>query len=357
LKKNSFFRIFFVLLQSQTMKKELFYYNLATWYETNHRILPWRETQDPYCIWISEIILQQTRVEQGLEYYLRFIDRFPTVQALATAHEDEVLRLWQGLGYYSRARNIHKAAQQITHHPSPITHSFPNSYDELRKLPGVGDYTAGAIASFAYNLPHPALDGNVYRVLARLTNSDIAFDTTQGKKYFHQIAEDLLDRNNARLFNSAIMEFGALYCVPQNPDCVHCPLQVYCEAYAHHTVEMLPVRKPRPKIKDRYLIYTIYLKDKLTLIHQRQDNDIWKHLWEFPLVETSAEDYAKTSAPAMMEFTHQLSHQRLHARFLICPVQQLPALTECKAVTWSELDDYAFSRLSLRAIEQIDATL
>jgi len=339
------------------MKKELFYHDLATWYEANHRILPWRDTADPYCIWISEIILQQTRVDQGLEYYLRFINRFPAVSDLAQAHEDEVLRLWQGLGYYSRARNLHKAAQQITHHPSPITHSFPNSYDELRQLPGVGDYTAGAIASFAYNLPYPALDGNVYRVLARLTNSDIAFDTTQGKKYFHQIAEDLLDRHNPRLFNSAIMEFGALYCVPQNPDCEHCPLQVYCQAYHHHTVDILPVRKPRPKIKDRYLLYSIYLSQGYTLIHQRQSKDIWQHLWEFPLVETDADSYASTTSPAMLEFTHQLSHQRLHARFFIHQTQQLPALTECKAVYWGDLDDYAFSRLSLRAIEQMDSVL
>jgi len=337
------------------MKKELFYIDLATWYESNHRILPWRETQDPYCIWISEIILQQTRVDQGLEYYLRFIDRFPTVESLATASEDEVLRMWQGLGYYSRARNIYKAAQQIRNQQSAINNSFPHSYEELRKLPGVGDYTAGAIASFAYNLPHPALDGNVYRVLARLTNTDIAFDTTQGKKYFHHIAEDLLDRQNARLFNSAIMEFGALYCVPQNPDCQHCPLQVYCEAYSHHTVDLLPVRKPRSKVKDRYLIYTIYLHDGRTLIHQRQNNDIWKHLWEFPLVETDAENYVKASTPAMMEFTHQLSHQRLHARFLVHPTKNLPAIQNCKEVSWSDLDDYAFSRLSLRAIEKMDA--
>jgi len=338
------------------MKKELFYHDLATWYEVNHRILPWRETTDPYRIWISEIILQQTRVDQGMAYYMRFIDRFPTVETLATAEEDDVLRLWQGLGYYSRARNLHKAAQQICK-LQPINCNFPNSYEELRKLPGVGDYTAGAIASFAYNLPHPALDGNVYRVLSRLTNSDIAFDTTQGKKYFHQIAEDLLDRKNARLFNSAIMEFGALYCVPQNPDCAHCPLQVYCEAYHHHTVDILPVRKPRPKIKDRYLLYSIYLSQGHTLIHQRQGNDIWKHLWEFPLVETDVENYTKTTAPAVLEFTHQLSHQRLHARFLILKTQQLPALDECKAVYWGDLDDYAFSRLSLRAIEQMDDVL
>jgi len=345
------------------MKNELFHYNLATWYESNHRILPWRETQNPYYIWISEIILQQTRVEQGLEYYLRFIDRFPTIEALAAAHEDDVLRLWQGLGYYSRARNLHKAAQQIMQNAECTMHNaqctmhnveFPRTYEELRKLPGVGDYTAGAIASFAYNMPYPALDGNVYRVLARLTNSNIAFDTSQGKKYFHQIAENLLDRHNPRLFNSAIMEFGALYCVPQHPDCSHCPLQVYCEAFKHHTVDLLPVRKPRPKVRDRYFLYTIYLNKEHTLIHQRQDNDIWKHLWEFPLQETNKAEFQQTTAPAMMEFTHQLSHQRLHARFLVMHTQNLPTIKDCKEVSWSDLDDFAFSRLSLRAIEQID---
>lgn len=340
------------------MKKELFYYDLATWYESNHRILPWRETTNPYHIWISEIILQQTRVEQGLEYYLRFIHRFPTVETLAAAQEDEVLRLWQGLGYYSRARNLHKAAQQIVYNAQcTMRHAdFPHTYEALRQLPGVGDYTAGAIASFAYNLPHPALDGNVYRVLARLTNSDVAFDTTSGKKYFHQIAEDLLDRHNPRLFNSAIMEFGALYCVPQHPDCAHCPLQVYCQAFTHNTVDLLPVRKPRPKIKDRYLIYSIYLCGNRTLIHQRQDKDIWKHLWEFPLQETDVDGYTTNSASAIMEFTHQLSHQRLHARFLVSKVKNLPTLVECKEISWSELDDYAFSRLCLKAIEKIDAT-
>lgn len=330
------------------MKKDVFYNTLANWFAHNGRNLPWRETQDPYRIWISEIILQQTRVDQGLAYYLRFIDRFPDVRSLAAAEEDEVLRLWQGLGYYSRARNIHKASRLVANH-------FPETYDELRQMPGVGDYTAGAIAAFAYNLPHPALDGNVYRVLARLTNSDIAFDTTAGKTYFHRIAEELLDRQHPRLFNSAIMEFGALYCVPQHPDCDHCPLQVFCEAYRHGTVDMLPVRKARPKIKDRYLLYTVYLQKSgetlLTLIHQRQGNDIWKHLWEFPLAEQQ-QPFGECKEPHI-DLTHILSHQRLHARFMIQKVHSLPLLPQHQAVRLCELDDYALSRLTLKALEII----
>ncbi|MCQ2310909.1 MAG: A/G-specific adenine glycosylase [Paludibacteraceae bacterium] len=325
------------------MKKDLFYRLLSRWYESNRRILPWRETTDPYKIWISEIILQQTRVEQGLDYYLRFVERFPDLHSLATASEDDVLRLWQGLGYYSRARNIHKAARQLT--------AMPTDYNGLRQMPGVGDYTAGAIAAFAYNLPHPALDGNVYRVLARLTDSDIPFDTSQGKRYFHTIAEEWLDRSQPRLFNSAIMEFGALYCVPQNPDCEHCPLQVFCMAYSRNTVAFLPVRKPRPQIKDRYLIYTIYVCNRNTIIHRRSGNDIWKHLWEFPLEEVGKEAYTLRKSP--IELTHQLSHQRLHARFIIKQVQELPSVEDCITVSMADLDDYAFSRLTLRALEQL----
>ena len=236
--------------------KKLIHNQLYRWYAQNKRELPWRETTNAYFIWISEIILQQTRVEQGLPYYLRFIDRFPDLSTLANASEDEVLRYWQGLGYYSRARNLHKAAQQLI---SNGQNSFPTDFESIRALPGIGDYTAGAIAAFAYNSPYPALDGNVYRVLSRLTNCSIPFDTTAGKKHFHNVAGNMMDTHNARLFNSAIMELGALQCVPQMPDCGVCPLAAVCMAKAHNTVDLLPVRKPRPQLKDRYLQYDIYL--------------------------------------------------------------------------------------------------
>ena len=369
------------------MNKGLLYKELEDWYEKNHRILPWRETDDPYKIWISEIILQQTRVAQGMEYYHRLITRFPDIQSLADAAEDEVLLYWQGLGYYSRARNMHKAAQLMKNHE--IFHQAMRRlgdeairllgdkakgekegdeairrkvkgeeiFSALKSMPGVGDYTAGAIASFAFDLPYPALDGNVYRVLSRLYDCEIAFDTTQGKKHFRKLAEELLDRERPRLFNSAIMELGALHCVPTAPDCHTCPLNTWCKALANNTVELLPVRKPRPKVRDRYLEYTIYITpEKTTLIHQRKGNDIWKHLYEFPVqeIDRCAVDRTKGAVDRcaeVLELTHVLSHQKLHARFVIKNVPELPEIPDTLVVSLSDLDNYAFSRLTLKAIE------
>ncbi len=378
------------------MNYKLLHNALIEWYEINHRVLPWRETDDPYKIWISEIILQQTRVAQGMEYYMRLVERFPDIQSLADAEEDEVLLYWQGLGYYSRARNLHKAAQLMKNHEMFHQAKGDKEGDEairlktrgeeifaaLKSMPGVGDYTAGAIASFAFDLPYPALDGNVYRVLSRLYDCEIAFDTTEGKKHFRKLAEDLLDREHPRLFNSAIMELGALHCVPTAPDCSTCPLNTWCKALAHNTVELLPVRKPRPKVRDRYLEYTIYVTpEKTTLIHQRKGNDIWKHLWEF--VETTSVDSLKndnidnlrpnqhprapkgdnstqnyttvhhSTQPQAINLTHVLSHQKLHARFVIKNVSELPEIPDTLVVKLSDLDNYAFSRLTLNAIEKL----
>ena len=388
------------------MNKELLHNELIEWYELNKRILPWRETDDPYKIWISEIILQQTRVAQGMEYYMRLVERFPDIQSLAEAEEDEVLLYWQGLGYYSRARNLHKAAQLMREHEifrlnndnidniarqstpcraqSNISKPLNSEqiFAALKSMPGVGDYTAGAIASFAFDLPYPALDGNVYRVLARLYDCEIAFDTTQGKKHFRKLAEELLDRERPRLFNSAIMELGALHCVPTAPDCSTCPINTWCKALANNTVELLPVRKPRPKVRDRYLEYTIYISpDNKTLIHQRKGNDIWKHLWEF--VETTSVDSLKndnidnlhpnqhpralkgdnstqhyttlyhSTQPQAINLTHVLSHQKLHARFIIKNVSELPEIPDTLVVKLSDLDNYAFSRLTLNAMEKL----
>ncbi len=343
----------------------LFYTSLYRWYDVHHRVLPWRETDDPYKIWLSEVILQQTRVSQGMDYYHRFVDAFPTVADLAAADEDEVLRLWQGLGYYSRARNLNKAAKLVAERYQPSMAdqpAFPATFDELRALPGVGDYTAGAIASFAYDLPYPALDGNVYRVLARLSDCEIPFDTSAGKRHFHQLAQELLDREHPRLFNSAIMEFGALHCLPAAPDCEACPLQVFCSAYSAGTVSLLPVRKPRPKLRDRWFAYTICITPtRATLIRQRTDKDIWHHLYEFPLTElpTEAEwqSFSPSSGSEAVSFTHILSHQRLHARFFIVPVNSLPTLPDSLAVTWEDLDRYALSRLTLKALEAIHQSI
>ena len=361
-----------------TLYSQNFYRLLYAWYDANHRVLPWRETDNPYYIWLSEVILQQTRVVQGMEYYHRFVRTYPTIDLLAAADEDEVLRLWQGLGYYSRARNLHKAAKMIVEsqtaaltddraptadrrQQSPIL--FPQTFAELRALPGVGEYTAGAIASFAYDQPYPALDGNVYRVLARLFDCEIPFDTSSGKKHFHQLAEELLDREHPRQFNSAIMEFGALHCLPVSPDCANCPLQQYCRAFAAGTAELLPVRKPRPTLRDRFFTYNIYITPaRTTLIRQRTDKDIWHHLYEFPLTEhpTEAEWLNDTPQPSKTQtakplptITHILSHQRLHVHFYLVATGELPDIPGTIAVKWEDLDDYALSRLTLKALESV----
>lgn len=355
--------------------KSPFHRALYRWYEQNQRILPWRETQDPYRIWISEIILQQTRVVQGTAYYLRFVERFPDTETLAQAAEDDVLRYWQGLGYYSRARNLHKAAKTIV---AQGWLPFPKSFNEIRQLPGIGDYTAGAIASFAYNAPYPAMDGNVYRVVARLFDCDVPFDTNAGKKHFHTLLHTVFDTDNARLFNSAIMEFGALYCTPslttadgnENSACERCPIGVYCVANINGTAALLPIRKARPALKERYLNYYIYVSYKeekvYTLLHRRTEKDIWQHLYEFPLEEANhllskEEVKAQTDIVPALTFDtlHVLSHQRLHTRFFVLQTdtlsnqQNLPALQGAFELPISEIDQYALSRLTLKALEQL----
>ena len=348
------------------MRNSLFYSHLYRWYDSHHRILPWRETEDPYCIWLSEVILQQTRVAQGLDYYLRFVSRWPTVEALAAADEAEVLREWQGLGYYSRARNLHKAAKRIVEESRVKSQEsrvvFPQTFDELRALPGIGDYTAGAIASFAYDMPYPAMDGNVYRVVARMLDIDEPFDTTAGKKLFRGHIEQLLDREHPRQFNSAIMEFGALQCTPVLGDnCLSCPLQAQCMAYAHGTAELLPVRKPRPEVRDRWFTYHIYLSTDLYTLIQRRENpkDIWYHLYEFPCEEhegvQNTEYRIQTELP--FSLTHVLSHQRLHARTTIHKVQKMPDIPGTICIRWEELNDYALSRLMLRVVDTVRSTL
>ena len=310
-------------------------------------MLPWRETTDPYRIWLSEVILQQTRVQQGMDYYLRFVARFPDVRTLAEASEDEVLLYWQGLGYYSRARNLHKAAKMVVEQG---WEPFPKTFEQVRSLPGIGEYTAGAIMSFAYDAPYPAADGNVYRVLSRLFDCDEPFDTTAGKKIFRQYAWDLLDTQHPRIHNSALMEFGALYCTPTGMDCEHCPLSANCLASKHGTASLLPVRKPRPTLRDRYFHYTVYrTADGMTLLHQRTEKDIWQHLYEFPIEESNE----PTKNRVDFQTTHILSHQRLHVTFAIKEVETLPNLAGCVPTQWNELQNYALSRLTLKFLDYI----
>jgi A/G-specific adenine glycosylase len=256
---------------------------LVAWYEANRRDLPWRETRDPYLIWISEIILQQTRVAQGLDYYHRFIERFPNVSSLAGADEDEVMKYWQGLGYYSRARNLHAAAREVVQR---FGGCFPTTYDDVRSLKGVGDYTAAAICSFAFRLPHATVDGNVYRVLSRHFGVETPVDSGEGKRYFADLARELMVTRRPDLYNQAMMEFGALQCVPRAPACDSCPLRDRCIALATRRVDSLPVKRGKPTVKPRYFNYLCIRSGGMTLLSKRVAKDIWQNLYEFPLIET-----------------------------------------------------------------------
>ena len=302
--------------------------SLIVWYNENKRELPWRNTKDPYRIWISEIILQQTRVAQGYDYYLRFIERFPDVVTLAGADEDEVMKYWQGLGYYSRARNLHAAARSIVEKGN-----FPTDYPDVLALKGVGAYTAAAICSFAYGLPHAVVDGNVYRVLSRWLGIDTPIDSTEGKKLFSEAAHELLDKENPGLYNQAIMDFGALQCTPSSPDCLSCPLADSCIALQQGTVDSLPVKQHKTKVSNRYFNYIYVRMGEHTFIGKRKGNDIWKNLYELPLIETD-EDFSEKDEELFGKIQklfgkahglsirlvrrgvkHVLSHRVIHANF------------------------------------------
>jgi len=265
--------------------KQFFRENLFAWFAQNHRPLPWKGEQDPYKIWLSEIILQQTRVEQGLPYYHRFVEKYPDVQALADAPEDEVLKLWEGLGYYSRARNLHTTAKLIA---NDLGGKFPDKYEDIRALKGVGDYTAAAIASFAFNLPHAVLDGNVYRVLARFFGIETPTDTPAAKKEFAALAQALLDRAHPGDFNQALMDFGATHCTPQQPKCPACPLRPQCLALERNKVAELPLKSKVLTKKDRFFVYLVADFRGDTFVQKRAGKDIWQNLWEFPMLELSA---------------------------------------------------------------------
>lgn len=307
------------------MTKEFFSRHIIDWYNSNQRELPWRKTRDPYKIWLSEIILQQTRVVQGLPYYSAFIDAYPTVESLARASEKKILRLWQGLGYYSRARNLHKCAKEIVKKFNGI---FPNSFNELKELPGIGPYTAAAVASIAYKEGVAVVDGNVFRVLARVYGIEKDIASVQGKKYFFSLANELIDKTQPDLFNQAMMEFGALHCLPKNPKCAACIFSKNCEANQRNIQNLLPVKSKKQKIKARYLNYfVIHSKNKI-LMRQRNEKDIWKGLYDFYLIETRRSVKPETLIErerlltnssilkASGSFTHILSHQKLKVKFI-----------------------------------------
>ena len=260
------------------MKINLFAPKLIDWYHHQRRNLPWRHTRDPYFIWLSEVILQQTRVAQGLPYYQQFTEAYPTVFDLAAAPEQEIMRLWQGLGYYSRARNLSQTAQFIVQEQNG---QFPDSYHKLLKLKGIGPYTAAAIASFAYDEAVAVVDGNVYRVLARVFGLATDITSTEGKKQFAQLANELLDVSQPATYNQAIMEFGALQCTPVSPDCLLCPFQANCVANATGQIAKLPVKTKKTKVRERFFNYFVIIKNQEIALKQRTDRDIWQQLYDF----------------------------------------------------------------------------
>ena len=331
---------------------------LINWFAKNRRDLPWRHSPSPYQVWLSEIILQQTRVNQGWDYYLRFIERWPTVADLAQASEEEVLKMWQGLGYYSRARNLHHCAQQVV---NEYGGQFPADF----QLKGIGDYTAAAIASIAFNLPHAVVDGNVYRVLSRLYDIDTPININEGQTLFAQLANELLNREQPGLHNQAMMEFGALHCTPKNPNCLLCPLQAQCLAFAHQTVMQRPVKLPKVKVTTRYFNYLVIRINGSLYLHKRSDNDIWKNLYDFPCIEsgtpmTVEEVVASEKFIQLIEekpfsitkvspvYTHKLTHRTLLAQFIEIKLEQKLLQIETKDLFLtpeSELGSFPIPRL------------
>jgi len=320
--------------------------SLLHWYNQNKRPLPWRETRDPYKIWISEVILQQTRVAQGMDYYHRFLTAFPDVQSLAKADEQEVLKLWQGLGYYSRARNMHFTAKEIIEKHEGV---FPPSAAGLKKLKGIGEYTAAAIASICFDDPVPVLDGNVARVISRLCAIETPVDTTIGRAQITALATNLLDDHHPGTFNQAVMELGALVCTPQNPDCNACPLSIGCEALKRMQTESFPVKTPKKSPTVRHLSYLVISfkknKEEFILMRKRTGNDIWKNLYDFPCIESAGASEVNEiielcekqdisgGLPYIVkhvspDYIHVLSHRRLVAKFIRIEIEGIPTQSE-----------------------------
>ena len=325
---------------------------LTIWYSANKRDLPWRKSKNPYNIWLSEIILQQTQVKQGLPYYEAFISNFPTIEDLAKASETEVLKLWQGLGYYSRARNLHFSAKHITKNLNGV---FPKNFKGLLQLKGVGDYTASAISSICYEESVAVVDGNVYRVLARYFGIDTPINTTEGVKQFKTLANSLLPASNLGDYNQSIMEFGSRQCKPQSPVCSECPLNIGCRAYATGSIKSLPVKLKKTKVTKKYFNFIVNIsEDNKTQIEQRTKKGIWQQLYQFPLIETETsvaleellkhadvpsvipKSYKELSLFNETDLVHKLSHQELYIKFWI-----LKTSTPTKnAIKWSEINSY-----------------
>jgi A/G-specific adenine glycosylase len=348
---------------SNTTIEQYFQTQLLAWFEQSHRPLPWKGERNPYFIWLSEIILQQTRVEQGLPYYLKFTENYPTVKQLADASEDEVLKLWEGLGYYSRARNLHAAAKYIAYDLNGI---FPNTYEEILKIKGVGAYTAAAIASFAFQLPYAVVDGNVYRVLARFFGIETPIDSTEGQKEFRLLAERLLLQTQPAKYNQAIMDFGATHCTPKSPDCAKCNLLTNCVAAQAQKTAFLPVKNKKIIKKNRYFHYFIFSHESTIWLNQREQKDIWQQLYEFPLIEADSfldleqileNDFfinnfltkmiRKETVKCSKPFKQQLTHQNIFAQFyeinLLKKPHDMP--NQWINISTSEIKKFAFPKI------------
>ena len=330
---------------------------LIKWYEENRRDLPWRDTRDPYLIWISEIILQQTRVNQGYEYFLRFVKRFPDISHLANASEDEVMKYWQGLGYYSRARNLYAAAKSMRG-------VFPSTYNEVRQLKGVGPYTAAAICSIAYDMPYAVVDGNVYRVLSRYFGVEMPIDSAKGQKFVSSLANEMLDKCRPALYNQANMDFGALQCTPKKTSCISCPLAEGCFALRNNRVSQLPVKERKVQIKNRYFNYIYVRAGSYTYLHKRIEDDIWRNMYELPLIETdmpaTEEEFAMSSQlklllsneehfeirPLWLNVKHVLSHRVIYANFYeVILSEKSSSFSTYLRVRQEDLENYAVPRL------------
>lgn len=352
-------------------KKTFFTKKLLEWYHPDERPLPWKAIKNPYFIWLSEIILQQTRVQQGLPYYNKFVEKYPTITELAEAPEDDVFKLWEGLGYYSRARNLHFAAKTVA---TDFQGVFPNTYEDIRSLKGVGEYTAAAIASFAYSLPHAVVDGNVYRVLARFFGINTPIDTTKGKKEFSALASELLDQKQPALYNQAIMDFGATHCTPKKPNCSSCLHQKHCAAFQANQVSDLPVKSKKIKKKDRYFYYLILNNGNQTYISKRTGKDIWANLYEFPQIEmdkqveglflmealeetsdwkTLFENQSTVLQSISKKYKQTLSHQKISALFLEIEVKS-SFFCENKnliAIERKKIKNFAFPKIITNYLE------
>ena len=326
---------------------------LTSWYSIHKRDLPWRNTTNPYYIWLSEIILQQTQIKQGLPYYEAFVSKYPTVFQLAKAKESQVLKIWQGLGYYSRARNLHATAKYVAYE---LHGEFPNNHKDLLKLKGIGDYTASAIASICFNENTAVLDGNVYRFLSRYYGIDTPINTTDGFKTFKALAQEILDKSNPAEHNQAIMDFGSRQCTPTNPDCEVCPFKLSCVAHKNSLVAKLPVKLKAKKPKKKYFNFLVFISSSgETILEKREEKGIWKNLYQFPLIETEKANHLNDFKSKLKTYpllngqdcelvlfndtdiVHKLSHQHLHTKFWIVYLNKLPST----GIPIKNLRDYA----------------